>query len=272
MKLCVVQITDTPEEFLGPSLDMLKPCFDKVLRPDTEVVLKGAKGGLKGDNPLDFDNPYFAFMNERALIEAMLEAEKEGCDAVWVNCFGDPGVKQARSVVGIPVFGPAEATMHFACQLGRKFAIIAANMPGQIAQMEAQVRQHGLQDRLIPNGVRLDKHPFAESWQKSLRDPQFGADCVAEVARECVADGADVIVIGCCGTGPVCSRAGLNQIAIGERRVPILDPVMVVAKTAEMAVDIQKGTGLPIPARTGNCALPSREDWARVRSVFGLPA
>jgi len=47
---------------------------------------------------------------------------------------------------------------------------------------------------------------------------------------------------------------------------------MVAMKTAEMAVDIKKGAGLPIPSRTRNYVLPSKEDWARVRSNFGLPA
>jgi hypothetical protein len=42
-------------------------------------------------------------------------------------------------------------------------------------------------------------------------------------------------------------------------------------KTAEMAADIKKGMGLPIPARATNFVLPSKQDWARVRSDFGLP-
>jgi len=46
---------------------------------------------------------------------------------------------------------------------------------------------------------------------------------------------------------------------------------MVAMKTAEMAVDIKRGSGLPIPSRARNYVLPSKEDWARVRSAFGLP-
>jgi len=272
MRLCLVQITDLAEQFHDAALRRLKPSFAKVLRSDTQVMLKPVKSGLKGDNVLDFDNPYFAFLNKRAIIEAFLEAEKEGFDAAWVNCFGDPGVEEARAVVGIPIFGPCESTLHFACQLGRKLAVITANMPGQIAQVEEQIRQHGLEERLIPRGVRMDKLPFAEAWAKGMKDPKFAADSVAEVARECVADGADVVVIGCCGLGPLCSMAGFNKIAVNGQDVPILDPVMVAAKTAEMAVDIKKGTGLPIPSRARNCALPSKEDWKRVRSAFGLSA
>ena len=271
MKLCLVQITDMPPEFNEAALAMCKPSFEKVLHPDTEVVLKPAKGGLKGDNTLDFDNPYFVYLNKMPIIEAFIEAEREGFDAAWVNCFGDPGVREARAVVGIPILGPCESTLHFACQLGQKLAIITANMPGQIAQVEEQVRLHGLEDRLIANGVRMDKEPFAQAWEKGLQNPKAAADSVAETARECVADGADVIVVGCCGLGPLCSMAGFNKLTIDGQDIPVLDPVMLAAKTAEMAVDIRKGTGLPIPSRVRNYVLPSRDDWTRVRSAFGLP-
>jgi len=260
-----------PQEFTEAALGMLKPSFQRVLRPDTEVVLKLPKDALTADNTLDFNNPYFAFLNKRPIIEAFIEAEREGFDAAWINCFGDPGVKEARAVVGIPILGTCEPTLHFACQLGRKLAIIVANMPGQVAQIEDQVSSLGLADRLITNGVRPDTEPFAQAWKKGVKDPKAAADSIAEVARGCIADGADVIVIGCCGLGPLCSIAGFDKLTVDGQDVPVLNPVMLAAKTAEMVADIRKGTGLPIPARVRNYALPSREDWTRVRSVFGLP-
>lgn len=271
MRICLVHITEMPEGFHEIWFSMVQQSFDKVLRSDTEVVLKPIKRGLKGDNVLDFDNPYFALLDRVAIVEAFIEADREGFDAACVHCFGDPGVREARSVVGLPIFGPAESSMHFACQLGRRFAIIGTNMPGQLAQIEEQVREHGLQDRLIPNGIRFDKEPFARIWDKWLGNPQMAADAVAEVARECVADGADVIVLGCAGTSLLCSMAGFNKIIVDGQVVPILDSVMVGMKMAEMAGDIKKGTGLPLPARTRNYVLPSKEDWARVRANFGLP-
>ena len=271
MRLCAVQMVVTPPEFIDASLDMFKPSFERILHADTEVALKPIQGGLIGDNPLDMDNPYFTHLNNGRIIEALLEAEREGFDAAWVNCFGDPGVREARAVVGIPIIGACESSLHFACQLGRKVAIVANNMPGQIAQIEEQVRSLGLMDRLIVNGVRTEKEPFPSAWKKGLKNPQVAADSIAEVARGCVADGADVIVVGCCGSGPLCSKAGFNKLTIDGQDVPVLDPVMVAAKTTEMAVDIRKGSGLPIPSRVRNYVLPSGDDWTRVRSIFGLP-
>jgi allantoin racemase len=272
MNICLVHITEMPEGFHDIWFSMVEHSFKKVLRPDTKVKLKPIKRGLKGDNVHDFDNPYFALLDKREIIEAFIEADKEGFDAGAVHCFGDPGIKEARSVVGMPIFGPAECAMHLACLLGRRFAIIGTNMVGQRAQIEDQVREQGLEGRLIPNGIRFDKEPFDKAFEKWMGNPQLAADSVAEVARECVADGADVIVIGCAGTSLFCSMAGFNQITIDGQVVPIIDSVMAAVKTAEMAVDIKKGTGLPIPSRTRNYVLPSKEAWARVRTNFGLPA
>jgi len=270
MRLCMVQILDLPGDFVEPMFSMLKPSFESVLHPDTEVVLKPASGGHPPDHLHGLDNAYFDFLNKRPVIDALLEAQREGFDAAWVNCFGDPGVREARCVVEMPVFGACESTLHFACQLGRKFAIIAANMPGQVALMEDQVRQYGLQERLIVNGVRTDRTPFDEAWEKGVQDPRLVAASIEEVARECVADGADVIVIGCCGLGPLCTLAGFNKVTVSGQDVPVLDAVTIVAKTTEMAADIKRGTGLPIPGRVRGQALPSQEDVERVRAIYGL--
>ena len=49
-----------------------------------------------------------------------------------------------------------------------------------------------------------------------------------------------------------------------------MEEKIIQLKMAEMAVDVRKGTGLPIPSRRGNYVLPGQEDWRRVRSAFGL--
>ncbi|MCX5999706.1 MAG: aspartate/glutamate racemase family protein [Chloroflexi bacterium] len=270
MRLCIVSNSDIPPKWVANVLKRWEPSYIKVLRPDTEVVLKPAKGGLRGDSSLDYDNPYFSFLGERPIIESFLEAEKEGFDAAWVNCFTDPGVRVARALVRMPIIGPAETTLHYACQLGRKIAVIVPNQPGNVAQTEEQLRFHGLESRLAKNGIRTEKEPFAKAYEKGLKDPQYTVDVVTEVARQCVADGAEVIVIGCCGTGPILSKAGFNKLTFDGQEVPILDPMMVAAKMAEASADIRRGTGLPIPSHVRNHAIPSEADWKRVRAVFGL--
>jgi Asp/Glu/hydantoin racemase len=103
-----------------------------------------------------------------------------------------------------------------------------------------------------------------------MANPQLCADSVARVAERCVADGADVIVLGCAGTCTLCSKLGFNKINVGAQEVPIVDSVMVAMKMAEMAVEMKNATGLPIPSRTRNYVLPAQRDWKRVRRAFGL--
>jgi allantoin racemase len=271
MRLALVHITEMPEAFADGWFSLVRASFDGVLRADTEVVLRPIKRGLKGDNVLDFDNPYYALMDRREIIEAFIDADKEGFDAGSVHCFGDPGIREARAVVKMPLFGPAEAAMHFACQIGRRFAVIGTNMPGQLEQLSEQVRQHGLEQRLIPDGIRFDDQPFTEAFPQWLANPQLCADSVAEVAERCVSDGADVIVLGCAGTCALCSKVGFHKLDVDGQEVPIVDSVMVALKLAEMAVDVKNATGLPIPSRTRNYVLPAQQDWKRVRGAFGLP-
>ena len=268
MRICLVNVSEWIEGFHDLWFGMMMSSFRKVLRSDTKVEIRSVKPVLKGDNALDFDNVYYDLLNKRQVADVIVKAEREGFDAVVVGCFGDTGVREARGVVEIPVIGAGETSVLFACQLGRRFGVIATNMPEQIAAIEDKITLMGLKDRLVPRGVRFDIHPFAETWEKGLQDAKFVADGVAQRARELVADGADVVLVGCCGIGPFCSLAGLSEIEAGGRRIPIIDPMMISMKTAEMCVDLKKGTGLPFTSM----AIPPRADVDRVRASFGLLA
>lgn len=47
-----------------------------------------------------------------------------GCDAVFLACFGDPGLLALRELAEVPVVGMAEASCLAACEGGRRFAIV----------------------------------------------------------------------------------------------------------------------------------------------------
>src|SRR5262245_14676230 len=58
------------------------------------------------------------------MLEMVVQAEREGFDAVVPGCFGDPGIDAARELVRIPVVGAGESSMLVAAQLGYAFSII----------------------------------------------------------------------------------------------------------------------------------------------------
>jgi Asp/Glu/hydantoin racemase len=56
-----------------------------------------------------------------AALEA-LAAHVEGCDAVYLACFGDPGLAALKEVSPVPVVGMAEASCEAACRRGAPWA------------------------------------------------------------------------------------------------------------------------------------------------------
>ena len=59
-----------------------------------------------------------------AVLEKVITAERNGFSAVVVACMADPGLAACREAVSIPVIGTAEAAMHVAAMLGRRFGYI----------------------------------------------------------------------------------------------------------------------------------------------------
>jgi allantoin racemase len=266
MRICLINISEWIEGFHDYWFGMMTETFKKVLHPKTQVEVQSLRRGLKGDYAYDYDNPFFASLNDAQIADLVVEVEREDFDAVVIGCFGDSGVHAARAAVSIPVIGPGETSILYAAQFARKLGVIATNMPNQVANIEEKIAMMGLQHRFIPRGVRPDTHPFNDTWDKGMQDTQFVVEGVDERARELVADGADAIVIGCCGIGPFCSIAGFHKIDVDGRTIPIVDPVLISVKMAEMAASLRNGAGLPFTTM----AIPPREDVDRVRGYFGL--
>src|SRR5215471_20167550 len=58
-----------------------------------------------------------------AALDALAE-HVTGFDAVYLACFGDPGLAALKEVSPVPVVGMAEASVRTACGLGGRFAIV----------------------------------------------------------------------------------------------------------------------------------------------------
>ena len=73
---------------------------------------------------MDPTTPYTAFFNAKGQIERSYEAVKKGYDAFMIGCAWDPGLKECRALVDIPVVAPVESAALVSCTLGNKFSII----------------------------------------------------------------------------------------------------------------------------------------------------
>jgi allantoin racemase len=113
-----------------------------------------------------------------------------GCDAVYLACFGDPGLAALREISPVPVIGMAEASCLEACKHGRRFAIVTggALWGPMLTEFVAWL---GLAERLA--AVRA----IAPTGDRIARDPEAALDELAAGCTACARqDGADVVILG----------------------------------------------------------------------------
>jgi allantoin racemase len=185
-------------------------------RPDTIVEIRDNPDGPASIETVEQER-------EAAIgLERMLPEAVSGFDAVIIGCFGDPGLAAARERVSVPVVGPAQASMHLAAQLGRRFGIITV-VQDVIPVLEELATSYGLQDSLAR--ISAVDVPVLE-----LRERRTEVmDTLMQDAREAVGQGVDALILGCMTMGFLDVAADL-QAEIG---VPVVNPVLASVTTAE---------------------------------------
>ncbi|MBE0595552.1 MAG: hypothetical protein IH616_24455 [Gemmatimonadales bacterium] len=249
-------------------LPVLRRSIDLARCEDTAVEIESVTPGL--ERALDANSAYFSLLNKCGIVEQALAAQAAGCDAAMVLCFLDPAIQEAREVVDIPVIGVGEASMLLACQLGSRFAIVTLDEPKMVAEIEASIDRYGLSARATRNPVVAIDIPSRDWLTRGMSEPEQVVDEVRRKAERCVSDGADVVIIGCVGLGPIVSGAGLSRLDDGE--VPVIDCVQAGLKAAEFRAGLCARPGWPAVGRSGIHARPAASDIDRVRRAFGLPA
>ena len=131
-----------------------------------------------------------------------LATHVDGCDAVLLACFGDPGLLALKEISPVPVVGMAEASCHLACTLGRRFAIVTGGERWP-AMLEEFVAAEGLTSRLA--GIRA----LAPAGDVLTRDLDAGIAQLAEACRLAVdIDGAEVVILGGAALAGLAGRVG----------------------------------------------------------------
>ena len=74
--------------------------------------------------PASIECDYEIMLAQPGTIAKVIEAERQGADAVVIDCMGDPGLFGARELFSFPVVGLAEAAMLTACMVGQRFSIV----------------------------------------------------------------------------------------------------------------------------------------------------
>ncbi len=174
------------------------------------------------------ESEYDMALAQPEVMRLVREAEADGADGCMITCFGDPGAAGAKELVSIPVVGEGEAALHFASLLGGRFTIMITQRE-LFPMMRKLAAQVGMADRLA--SVRAVGAGVLD----------FGLDCVPKAvdqAAEAVEkDGAEVIVMGCTGTG--IDMTAMIEESLKQRvgaYVPVIDPVKATMKLTEALV------------------------------------
>lgn len=224
--------------------DGMRRVYESVLRPDTKFDMHFVRRTTFMTN-----HAYLELLNNAEVVQGVKQAEREDYDVAFVRCGNDPGIQEARECVRIPVVGITEASMHLACSLGARFAVIGVDEKSTVI-VGRNIRKFGLESRAIAN--QPSRTPKGDAWNIALRDgvrwfesPDYVHDVVVpefeKVALRCIDDGAEVIVTGCALYGAF-TLAGYNKVTGTD--VPVVESVAVGIKMAELQGDLHRSIGL----------------------------
>lgn len=209
-------------------IPLLNKNINLVKAENTQVTHRFCEWGL---GPVDM--AYCRYMDHLAqpmIYYAARNAEKEGYDAVIINCFGDPMLWELKQALNIPVIGLGEASMIYSLNIGRKFGVVSIS-PYNNFEIEETIEKYGLTKRFI--GCES-----ITSWKKG---DQIGIeetiDAFTHAARKLIDNGAEVIIPGCSITS---FKIRMIKEMTKVDNVPIVDIIGVAIKQAEMLVSIKK--------------------------------
>lgn len=215
--------------FPVPFSDATRPLVESQLPPslvrqDIEVSFVGA-----GQLMTLADSYYDMAIMELSVIEAGMQAESEGFDAVCINTMSDSGLSALRSRLSIPVVSPAITSFHTASMLGHKFSVLTM-WPQWYPLYRKTIREYGLESKLA--SVRsIDVRPDTEALLQGKEDVVF-AKLLEAGKRAIEEDGADVLILG--STTMHQSHTYLTK----HLSVPVLNPGVIAYKQCELLLDL----------------------------------
>ena len=157
------------------------------------------------------------------ILQQVVSAETEGCDAVVIDCAADPALRAAREISELPVVSAGEASYHAAMMVAGKFSVITV-LPTTANEISDHLKMYGFSSRVA--SVRSANVPVL-----ALEDEQEAEEHLYAAARKAIdEDGAQAIVLGC--TGMMAMRDSLEK-RLG---VPVIEPYLAAIQFAASLV------------------------------------
>jgi allantoin racemase len=210
-----------------------------------QLASPGITVDVHGISPPDrFFHPINEFRCAEQTIRAGIEAERGGYDAFVIGHFQEPGLTECRGALNIPVIGLGEATMLFACSIGRKIGLLTID-PIFIPWHDEQIVRHGLSQRVGGvAAIKADLPRFMRAFTDAAEYAQVRDDFVRQV-QPLLERGCDVLI----------PAGGLPMLLFAQQQpfliegAVVLEGIATVIKAAEMALALHGLTGVAASRR-----------------------
>ncbi len=236
--------------------------LESVARPDTEFDFEC----LEDVFPLNYNTYIYNTLKcINAAVERIIKAEKQGYDAAVLSCMLDPGLLESRAIVDIPVTATFEASAHLACMMGKRFSVVSTD-PMTVGGIDMRlVDLYGVRSKVASlrwiGITACDLYPEITPTEEVARR-------VVEVSRKCVEeDQAEVIIPGCTIIGSIFTKV-FEKDPVEIIGVPVIDPMLVAFKQAEMMVDLCQKAAYPAVSRAGLWRKPPAEETEGLRKFM----
>ena len=234
----ILYLSMSREEYSPNYFPFLRSYIDRVKSSDTEVDLRGTRVGR-----IDSFR-FFETLDWISILDSVVGAEQDGYDAVAIGNILDPALREARSMVDIPVLGLGETSMLTSCMMGSTFSLIGVN-PYFGGRFEENVTKYGLRDRLASiESMGLTPHEldacFSDESGRGRAIESFTA-----AARASLDKGAEVVI-------PAGGRLTAFLNAVGLREIdgaPLLDGTVSLLAATEAAIRVRQHSGCFVSRR-----------------------
>ena len=193
----------------------------KIVNPNTEILIMRNYRGTKGIDCIlsDYQSSW------SIMREIIKKVESEKIDAVVVAGFGNLGIYALKEALSIPTLSMSETSMTVAAMLGHKFTVLTT-MRNNIPLLEDLVRLYRLENKCASvRGIDVNVEECVTHREQAMK--KLSEEIVTIVEQ----DNAELVILGSAGL------CGYNEDLQELANIPVLDPVAVTVKMAEMMVE-----------------------------------
>jgi allantoin racemase len=201
-------------------IERRRSVLQSIANKDSQVDLKG------GTEIPSIESAYEGYLTIPEACRTAIQAVKNGYQAIVVGCFSDPGLDAVRELIDIPVVGPGETSIHVASMLGDRFSILATGPRRRsLSTSEYPVFAEKFASM---RGIGMSVLDVRQNKQRAIQN------LIEEGKKAIEEDDADVAVLGCLSL----AFHKVDEDLKGKLPIPVVNPIKVAVKTAEMLVDL----------------------------------